>query len=168
MKENNKKEWFDRIGLIITLTIAIPLIVAFLIMFIQRQFNLGFDINGTILTFVGILATFVVISNYAQVKDVDNKVDIKIRDIKNEYERKIEEFKEHQNEIQQNILKDYKKDSEERINTIKIQIEDLNIKNDVILSAINNFSQSSKNTDTIDVVHLQNLSQKIFEKKQQK
>jgi hypothetical protein len=51
------------------------------------------DINenyaGIVLGFVGILATFIVVSNYAQVKDIENKFETKIKDLKKENQREM-------------------------------------------------------------------------------
>lgn len=61
--------------------ITISLGTAYLIMYIQNKQGLFIDINGTILTFVGILATFIVVGNYAQVVKIEN-------DLKEEIQRK--------------------------------------------------------------------------------
>jgi len=50
-------------------------VIAFSFAFTSSYFALKIDLNDTILMFVGILATFIVVSNYAQVKDVEKKVD---------------------------------------------------------------------------------------------
>ncbi|MDR3226281.1 MAG: hypothetical protein LBT56_01235 [Prevotellaceae bacterium] len=47
---------------------------------------------GIILAFVGILATFVVVSNYAQVRDIENKTKEQINELKIEIDDKIEDL----------------------------------------------------------------------------
>ena len=55
----------------------------FLLGFIWLNKHCGFGISddGIVITFIGILATFVIISNYAQVSDIKKKVDEKIASI---------------------------------------------------------------------------------------
>jgi len=58
--------------------------VLFFVLFVLLNHFVGFGISddSIILTFVGIVATFVVVSNYIQVKEVEKKFDEKIKDIK--------------------------------------------------------------------------------------
>ncbi|MDR0874125.1 MAG: hypothetical protein LBN27_11780 [Prevotellaceae bacterium] len=55
----------------------------------------GFGIineDGVVLTLIGILATFVVVSNYAQVKEIENSFNEKVAEIKNEFSDRIKEL----------------------------------------------------------------------------
>lgn len=53
------------------------------------KWNIEIISTTVILTFVGILATFVVVSNYAQVKDVKEEVKTQITEIKDGFEKRI-------------------------------------------------------------------------------
>ena len=76
------KNNFFWIGIIIILLGAI-LFCQIPYMHIQNNFV------GVILAFIGILTTFIVISNYAQVKDIESNVNNKIDDIVSDTEEKI-------------------------------------------------------------------------------
>lgn len=54
-----------------------------------------FEANNLVLTFAGILATFIVISNYAQVKDIERKTDIQIQILQNEVENRANELQKN-------------------------------------------------------------------------
>lgn len=74
--------------------ITISLGTAYLIMYIQNKQGLFIDINGTILTFVGILATFIVVGNYAQVKSIEEKTNKAIENIETSKKELLSHFNE--------------------------------------------------------------------------
>jgi tetratricopeptide (TPR) repeat protein len=55
--------------------------------FLNRTFNFGISDNGIVLAFVGIAATFIVVSNYAQVKDIELKFEKYKDDIQKQNDR---------------------------------------------------------------------------------
>lgn len=57
------------------LAVIIPLIVAVIIIIVQKECELYLNANDTILLFVGILATFVVISNQVQIRSIETRID---------------------------------------------------------------------------------------------
>lgn len=72
------------------------------------QFTLSQD--SIVLTLVGILATFVVVSNYAQVKEVENQFENKINEVKeieNKFDIKIKEIEDKLTETIDSKIKDY-------------------------------------------------------------
>lgn len=69
------------------LAVIIPLIVAVIIIIVQKECELYLNANDTILLFVGILATFVVVSNYAQVKEVERKAEEHKKDLDDKIEK---------------------------------------------------------------------------------
>jgi flagellar motor component MotA len=75
----------------------LPIVVAILailaIIFGFMAFKNGYIPNNEtlILTFVGILATFIVISNYAQVKDIESKLEKKSKALEERLDSKINE-----------------------------------------------------------------------------
>lgn len=58
----------------IVISIAVPLVVALLILLTQQFFDTKLEINDTVLMFVGILATFIVVGNYAQVVKIKDEM----------------------------------------------------------------------------------------------
>lgn len=64
-----------KIFVLLIIGVVLPLLVAFLIMKMQDFYNFSLNVNDTILMFVGILATFIVVSNYAQVKSLEAKLE---------------------------------------------------------------------------------------------
>lgn len=63
------KSWWFLWGIILILAITLIFIL------VAKWAGVIYDPQNLVLTFVGILATFVVMSNYAQVKDMENKHD---------------------------------------------------------------------------------------------
>jgi uncharacterized membrane protein (DUF485 family) len=78
--------------------------IVFIFIMILFQKWLGFQVNyengatTIVLAFVGIAATFVVVSNYAQVKDIENKFEQKILKIDSELDKKTEELQKNNDE----------------------------------------------------------------------
>jgi hypothetical protein len=48
----------------------------------KKCFSFDFSVDNIAVTFIGIVAAFVVVGNYAQVKDIERKFDEKINDLK--------------------------------------------------------------------------------------
>lgn len=122
----------------ILLAVAIPLLVVIFTYLAKQCFGWEIKCSDSILTLIGILATFVVIGNYVQVSKMEKEI--------MQYKSKVDDLK---NTVENNPTKD------------------LNLKIDVILKAIDNFSKSSKNTDNndIDIEHFKNIYSKINEEK---
>jgi gas vesicle protein len=83
--------------------------------FLNKTYDFGISDDSVVLTFVGIAATFVVVSNYMQIKEIETKyekniddiakkVDEKEKGIKSDFDKKIEkiqnEFDEFENKIE--------------------------------------------------------------------
>jgi len=83
-------------------TITIGIIGIVVVIFAICAFSFGYLPNpendtantAIILAFVGILATFVVVSNYAQLKDIENKFDKKIKEVQSKIDKNDEVLKE--------------------------------------------------------------------------
>ena len=58
---------------------------------LNNRFEFGLSDDSIAVAVIGIIATFIVISNYAQVKDIENKFEKAIKDIKTEFGDKIKE-----------------------------------------------------------------------------
>lgn len=97
MTENNKEEKKKNYTYLIILGITVGAAILFwaLAIIAYRCFDIYYiDKNNVILTFVGILATFVVVSNYAQISEIKNDIEyIKSKkDITKEYNTILEEY----------------------------------------------------------------------------
>jgi hypothetical protein len=57
--------------------------------FLNWTFNFGISDNGIVLTFVGIAATFIVVSNYAQVKDIEGRFKEKVAELNKTFDAKV-------------------------------------------------------------------------------
>jgi uncharacterized membrane protein (DUF485 family) len=96
--------WF---WILLTSVVGAIIFIGAMILF-QRW--LGFEAsyeNSTtiVLGFVGIAATFIVVSNYAQVKEIERKFDEKAETLKSEIEEEFnKQIKTKQREIQANVL----------------------------------------------------------------
>jgi hypothetical protein len=62
------------------------------------KWNVEVVSTAIILTFVGVLATFVVISNYVQVKDIERKFDDKIRGVNSDFSLRMDRVNKIANE----------------------------------------------------------------------
>lgn len=78
-----------KIEKLIFLSVTVPLFVAVLILFIQQFFDIKLEINDTVLLFVGILATFIVVGNYAQVVKIENDLKEELRRTATEEAKKV-------------------------------------------------------------------------------
>jgi len=92
--EQNEKENKKSCGWLCSIIIAsiLILVVAVIFAFVQSKMGLQLNVNDTILMFVGILATFIVVSNYAQVKEIEEKMQKQIEEIKNNLKYSKEYF----------------------------------------------------------------------------
>ncbi|MBR4620512.1 MAG: hypothetical protein IKO46_05980 [Salinivirgaceae bacterium] len=133
----------------IFVSVSIPLLVVVFTCVANIWLDCEIRCSDTILALIGILATFVVIGNHIQV----SKMESKIRQYQNENEEKISNCK--------NEIEELKKKIEGG------DIAELNLKIDVILSAINSFSQSEKNENNpnINIECFKNIYQKISDRK---
>ncbi|MBQ7632439.1 MAG: hypothetical protein IJS82_06780 [Paludibacteraceae bacterium] len=88
---------------IISLVTAAIIACVFIVFVIVANKEWGFALssNNVVLTFVGILATFIVITNYAQVSDIKHEVDSKLLQLQREHDsfvRKVmKELKKNKN-----------------------------------------------------------------------
>ncbi|MFA6779487.1 MAG: hypothetical protein WCU80_06895 [Paludibacteraceae bacterium] len=83
-----KKDWWKILGICIATTCVFWGLAALA----SNRLSLIITDKDIILTFVGILATFVVISNYAQVQEIKNEFENKIKDIGPASEKNIEDY----------------------------------------------------------------------------
>ena len=88
-----EKKWYE--GYIGILAVITLFAVAFfgLAILANNCWNFGIAYDPVVLAFVGILATFVVVSNYIQVKDIQRDFDMKIDKLNKLVEGKIKLFK---------------------------------------------------------------------------
>lgn len=70
--ETNK--WYDKPGWIIGIAVLIPFLLVALTVIVKCCFKVEINCIETILTLIGILATFVVISSYLQMKSIEDRM----------------------------------------------------------------------------------------------
>jgi hypothetical protein len=90
--ENIDTEKFRYINILVAIFILSFLFMLGMVM-IQKMGIFEFSVNSIILAFIGIATTFVVVSNYAQVKDIENKFETKVDYIENK-QITIEKYQE--------------------------------------------------------------------------
>ncbi|MCL2596225.1 MAG: hypothetical protein FWD66_00890 [Paludibacter sp.] len=92
IKNKQRNNWFY--GKILGIIILSALILWGLAIVALKYFNLNLTEHGLeiILTFIGILATFIVVSNYMQVKDIDRKFENRITELNNIFTNKVTEL----------------------------------------------------------------------------
>lgn len=91
MENENIPVWMKMLISIFGLTFFFFLFAVFL----NKTYDFGISGDSIIFTFVGIAATFIVVSNYAQVKDIERKFDEKTTEINqyiSGYESKINDI----------------------------------------------------------------------------
>ena len=100
-KEDKKEEkikslpcWVYWVWLIAIVSLSLSLLCCCVFVFPYTNWEVNAVSTGIVLTFVGILATFVVISNYMQVKDVKDEYKDSLSTIKLEYDAKINTLEE--------------------------------------------------------------------------
>jgi hypothetical protein len=82
--EGNKRKFkYDYVILLGAITVFAALFF-FLVVGLNRRYCFGISDDGIVIAFAGILATFIVISNYMQVRDVKNDFSIKIAELEEE------------------------------------------------------------------------------------
>jgi hypothetical protein len=82
-------EKFNYINLLVAI-FGLTFLFFLFAVFLNKTYNFGISDNSVVLAFVGILATFIVISNYAQVKEIEHKFEQKIDEIKEQFYTKSE------------------------------------------------------------------------------
>ncbi|MBQ2177047.1 MAG: hypothetical protein II453_19010 [Alphaproteobacteria bacterium] len=90
---NNEISWFVKLAISVVIMLAAAGV--FMIIVKWMRFS-SLDINDMMVSFVGILATFIVINNYAQIQEIKKDLERKIEDLKTqqttiEEERKADE-----------------------------------------------------------------------------
>lgn len=140
---------------------VLAIFAAAVISIIFKCFDLRIEEAGIVLTFVGILATFIVVSNYAQVKSIEDKMESEITHLNEE----LEKLRRENVETERNLSRMRIDITELKTQIEKGDIADVNIKVDAVLSAIDNFSKSEKNNNNIDIEHFKNIYKKVSERK---
>ena len=79
-----------------------------------RYWDFQYDLDSVVLTFVGILATFVVVSNYAREKDIKDEFSKAQKEMKEENKKEIEKVLKKNEEIRAEL-----KTTKERIEKLK-------------------------------------------------
>lgn len=82
--------------------VIVAAVVCCIIGFFFHKFEYD-NTNNIVITFLGALAAFVVISNYAQMVDIRNKTDERLDEMKDELEKKTEELSKKTDRIIQKI-----------------------------------------------------------------
>lgn len=134
---SDKYSWLRILGFIFLFSIVFFIVAVYL----NEKYHFGISGDSIVLAFVGIAATFVVVSNYAQVKDIERKYEgemCKIRgglesfkkEIKDDYDVKIDglrgKVENDQDILNQKLFKygnipiNIRKDNLESISTDKI------------------------------------------------
>lgn len=148
--KTNRKDSFCRYWVLIILNVAaIFLSCASICCNIT---SISIENYNLIIGFIGVLATFIVVSNTVQVMKIEEDTQRKIEQFEKreeEYERKLENLKDLTNKRQ-------------------FESDDMEVKVAVIMDSLNEFSQNGDNISKISVSSLQNLQSKVTEKKQNK
>ncbi len=88
---------YVRASILVACVAAIILIVAAVIS--SKCFDFYIDNKDVVLTFVGIIATFIVVTNYAQVIEIKKNFDQQVRQLKTEYDQNIDKVVEERNRL---------------------------------------------------------------------
>ena len=142
MNNEERTKWYNKPGCIICIAVVIPILLVALTVFVKW---LGFDINcsDTILTLIGILATFVVIGNYLQTQAA-----------KQQFESKLSQYKD--------TIKENMKINSEKIELAINRIEEKQNNADdsikVILNAIGTFYSNNCDNEGIDSSSFKNIN----------
>jgi chaperonin cofactor prefoldin len=89
---------------VLLITIVVCAFLFFLgVIYLNKQFNFGLSDDSIVVTFVGIVATFVIVSNYLQVKEVKDEFDRSATKTKNEIKRVEEEMNNRYERLQSEI-----------------------------------------------------------------
>jgi len=91
IKMKSIPQWVYYVWLIAIASLALSITAFFICVFPFVTWNVETVSIGIVLGFVGILATFIVVSNYAQVKDIERKFDKKIKEV----DKRIEKLDEN-------------------------------------------------------------------------
>jgi predicted Holliday junction resolvase-like endonuclease len=113
--ENSKKsipKWVYWVWLIVI--IALGLSVASLFIKVSYNWNVELVSTSIILTFVGILATFIVVGNYMQVRDIKSEIKDRIDALEKDFNGKIKMFSDRFN---------FELDKKEDTNIVSIEKE---------------------------------------------
>jgi hypothetical protein len=81
------------------------------VVFLNKTYNFGISDNSVVLTFVGIAVTFVIVSNYMQVRDIKS-------DIKSDFESKVEDVKKTVDTKIEMAKKDFENKMQEKVNVV--------------------------------------------------
>ncbi len=113
--------------------------------------SITLDCYNLILGFIGVLATFVVVSNYVQVMKIEEDTQKKIEQIEN----KLNGYKSELDK-QKDLLRD--KQTDNKLLEAKVS---------VLMESLNAFSQDESNKNKISVSSLENLENKAMKKWQE-
>lgn len=164
----NKKRWFrDSFPGIMRgfiMVVIVAAVVCCIIGFFSPKFEY-LDENNLVITFLGALAAFVVISNYAQLVEIRNKTDEKMDQMKNELDelhKKLDQFENLSERIESNFIVDInrvglavsKAETDERIIEL---LEELTVYRDLndsairwkIIEVLNSIHNKSAKSETI-------------------
>ena len=136
----NLPKWFYWVWLIAIISIGLSICTIFISVYQHINWNVEVVSTSIILAFVGIIATFVVISNYSQTRDFKDIVEKRIIEFENTFYNKIKT-------TEQNFLK-IQEDTEFKINVSSGNISKLiastNGKEGFYINAINSYINAIK------------------------
>jgi len=125
--ENKKSEKIYTIFFWVSGFSALLSVIAICGIFISK--NVVIVNESIVLIFVGILATFVVVSNYAQVKDIERKFEEKAGEIESKFDEKTKKINDEFNTKVDSII-GIKKDIDKKIVDLNSEIENLKKENE--------------------------------------
>lgn len=121
MVKNSKEGRIGRVFLSSIGLLLVVIVIAFSCLFfficLNDQYHFGISGDGIVLTFVGALATFIVVGNYMQVKDIERKFESKTRDLSNKIDRTESTLEKKYRDAD-----DHRQRIEEEINSIKKKV----------------------------------------------
>jgi hypothetical protein len=121
----NDNYFYLKIFIVLVLCVIVFWIIAVLV---HNCYSFNVDINHIVITFVGIIAAFVVISNYFQVSSIEKRMEFKInefgdviRNITQHVERLDSKISDFENTIHK--INQHTELLQEKINNINVRIE---------------------------------------------
>jgi hypothetical protein len=121
--------------------------IAFIFVMLKFQKCLGFEVSyensaAIVLAFVGIATTFIVVSNYAQVKDIERKFDSEVKGIERKFDSEVKGIERKFDEK----VKEIEKKAEER----RKELETLIVTAECKLSCCIHFDRAASERKNIE------------------
>jgi hypothetical protein len=122
-KSSEKKLIWWKVGSIISIVLSVTSVITTI--FIRVDYDLEIVSQLLVITFIGGLATFVVISNYMQIKEIKDEFNGRVKEIRDEFDDKVKEIKDDfSNVVKEEIEYEFKGKIEKVIETATLGINE--------------------------------------------